>query len=142
MPLLSVAACDLGPYAPGVSANGSREAEAVTANPPRHAGRCGDGDYRNVRVRGRLTVMSAAPEDLERAWGRPVERERFRVGEPVGTFYGELGDRAPGPIAHAGAPAQTLTWRRNGCSLTVSFVETAGAYRVVNAFEWAVGADF
>jgi hypothetical protein len=105
---------------------------------PWDATRCGDdADIGHKRLMGR------APEALEAAFGSPTRRERFRVGEPAGTFYGELGRRLSGPKhSQAGAPAQALTWTKKGCDFTVLFVERAGAFRAVSAFEAGVGADF
>lgn len=138
----ALAAVSPGPATPTPSTDVTPTAAspnpAAQAIAPWDATRCGDD-----AGRGHPGLMGRSPQALEAGFGAPAKRERFRVGEPAGTFYGELGRRLSGPThPQAGAPAQALTWTRSGCDLTVLFVERGGASRAVSAFESAVGADF
>lgn len=143
--MLSIVACDAAPSASSAAiqlSNGpARNGRPVIA--PWDATRCGDDAYQNARMERHPALMGLSSQALEGAWGAPAQREQFRVGSPVGTFYGALGRRRSGrPHADTNAPAQALTWRRAGCNFSVFFVKRNDAFRAVNAFEWAVGADF
>lgn len=105
------------------------------------ASTCGDDAYRNARMDRHPALMGRSPEILAASFGAPSAREDFRVGEPVGTFYGALGRRQP-PPPNAGAPARQWTWTRNGCNFSVFFLQRGGRWSAVDAFEWPVGADF
>lgn len=85
--------------------------------------------------------MGRSPELLAANFGAPSAREDFRVGQPVGAFYGALGRRQP-PAPNAGAPARQWTWTKNGCNFSVFFLQHGGKWGAVEAFEWSVGADF
>ncbi|HEU0043387.1 hypothetical protein [Sphingomonas sp.] len=149
---LLLASCG-GGIAPAIGNASAESAATARATAPAQVGRsgierwdatrCGDDDYRNARMERHPALMGRAPEALEAAFGPVGTRESFRVGGPAGTFYGELGRRRSGPPRrHDGARAQVLTWTRQACNFSVFFVEKDGAWRAVNAFEWAVGADF
>ncbi len=107
------------------------------------ATKCGDDEYQNARMERHPALMGLPLQALVKAYGAPSERENFKVGEPVGVFYGPLG-KMPVGRAHKniGAPATVLTWTRNGCNFSVFFIEKAGTTSAVHAFEWAVGSDF
>lgn len=118
-------------------------AQNETVIAPWDASRCGDDDYQNARMERHPALMGVEAGRLEAAYGKPAQREDFRVGEPAGTFYGALGRRVSGaPHPDAGAAARVLTWNKSGCNFSVFFVERGGRWNAVNAFEWSPGADF
>ena len=107
------------------------------------ASQCGDDDYQNERLERHPKLMGSSVDQLVRAYGTPSNLEEFKVGEPVGVFYGELG-RTEGAAARplAGKSAKVLTWTKSDCNFSVFFVQRDRAFEAVNAFEWGIDADF
>ncbi len=137
---LLAAACN------GSETSGPTRAAAQAAGPaiaPWDAGTCGDDDYQNEKMERHPALVGRTANDLLAAFGKPSTNETFRIGEPAGTFYGPFAKRLSGPPhPDLGDPARVLTWTKNGCNFSVFFVEPDQGGRVVEAFEWAVGADF
>jgi hypothetical protein len=113
------------------------------AIPTWDAAACGDDDYQNAQLQRHPGLMGRSVDSLLTAFGEPSAVERFRVGEPTGVFYGAYGKMPKGrEHKNAGDPVRVLTWTKNGCNFSIFFLEEAGSSAAVNAFEWAVGADF
>jgi hypothetical protein len=141
---------------PNPSANPSASLSATTPQPvpataapepraikPWDATACGDDAYQNEKLQRHPALMGLAPEPLTRAYGAPSAEQNFRVGEPLGTFYGAYGKRRSGPkAANEGAPARVLTWTKSSCNFSVFFLKQGETWQAVEAFEWAVGAEF
>lgn len=147
---LGATACDGGEQR-AMSARSEQPATASAAARPAAQARvapwdasaCGDDAYKNARMERHPDLIGRSPDTLAASFGAPSAREDFRVGEPVGTFYGALGNRRPPPPnAGAPAPARAWTWTKNKCNFSVFFLQRDGKWGAVEAFEWSVGADF
>jgi hypothetical protein len=122
--------------------NAPQNAQATNI-PPWDASGCGDDDYQNEKLERHPMLMGLSPEIILSAYGKPSSSEDFVVGGPGGSFYGALGKRMGGAkAANNGAPARVLTWTKSACNFSVFFVKEGALWQSVNAFEWAVGADF
>ncbi len=121
----------------------SQPAPAALPVPRWDAARCAKGDAPDATPERNRVLERQSPEALLAAYGKPSNDERFRVGEPGGVFYGALGKMPPGRThPDAGRSARVLTWTKSGCELNVFFVQRAGGWAVVQAFEAAAGADY
>ena len=107
---------------------------------PWDASGCGDDQYQNEKLERHPALMGLPPSALIAAYGAPSASEDFVAGKPVGTFYGAYGKQASG--ANANRPMRVLTWTKNTCNFSVFFMGQDAKGRVVEAFEWAVGAEF
>jgi hypothetical protein len=104
---------------------------------------CGDDDYQNEQMQRHPGLMGRSAKSLLKAYGKPSAQERFKVGEPIGIFYGAYGkmpkDRQQ---KNMGDPVRVLTWTNNSCNFSIFFLETPAGSSAIHAFEWAVGSDF
>jgi hypothetical protein len=107
---------------------------------PWDASGCGDDQYQNEKLERHPALAGLSPGVLIAAYGKPAATEDFVAGEPSGTFYGAYGKQAVGE--DVGKPVRVLTWTKNGCNFSVFFIKKDDDARAVEAFEWAVGADF
>jgi hypothetical protein len=107
---------------------------------PWDAVKCGDDQYQNEKLERHPVLLGLSPSALIAVYGAPSASENFVAGEPVGTFYGAYGRQASG--VNAGKPMRVLTWTKKSCNFSVFFMGQDTNGRVVEAFEWAVGADF
>ena len=107
---------------------------------PWDAVKCGDDHYQNEKLERHPALMGLPPSALIAAYGAPSASEDFVAGEPVGTFYGAYGKQAGG--VNAGKAMRVLTWTKKSCNFSVFFMGKDAKGRVVEAFEWAVGAEF
>jgi hypothetical protein len=101
---------------------------------------CGDDQYQNEKLERHPALMGLSPSVLIAVYGAPSASENFVAGEPVGTFYGAYGKQASG--VNTGKPMRLLTWTKKSCNFSVFFMGQDDNSRVVEAFEWAAGADF
>lgn len=145
-----VAGCsdaDAGSSAANAAGPPLAEPAVVQAKPakiaPWDASQCGDDDYQNAQMERHPALMGLSPDMVASAYGQPSTSENFRVGEPVGTFYGAYGKRSGGPkSADEGKPMRVLTWTKKDCNFSIFFLQSGEGMKAVEAYEWAVGADF
>lgn len=146
---IAVASCGEGGVTKAVGDSSMMSAEPAKSAPPRvkpanwDARRCGDDEYKNAAMERRPELIGRSPEDLVEAFGKPSNVDHFRVKDAVGTFRGGVGSRLPGgAAANANRVVREMTWTRSGCNFTVRLFEEQARWRVLDGFEWSVGADF
>lgn len=107
------------------------------------ASKCGDDEYKNVRMERHPALLGRSADDLLAAYGKAHTDDRFRAGDGVGTYSGGVASQLPGG---AGRNAQTqvreIVWQREGCNFIVRFRQDRGVWRVFDAFEASANADF
>ncbi len=135
----STGANQSGNRMPEIKASVSRKSNNIA---PWDASGCGDDDYKNEQLQRHPELMGLSQDDILAAYGAPSAREEFKIGEPVGRFYGDYAKRSGAQAKNAGEPARALTWTKSNCNFTIFFLNKNKAWLADNAFEWGVDADF
>lgn len=88
-------------------------------------------------------LIGRSADDLLAAYGQSHADELVVAGAESGVYWGGIASQlVGGATRNARTPVREIVWMEAGCSFIVRFRQVDGAWRVFDAFEAAVDADF